>query len=537
MVNSNHQYDVVVIGAGLAGLAFSLSLESRLKVGIFCKGKGPGGASSWAQGGLAAVVTAEDSVENHVNDTLLAGRDLCDPVTVHNIVSQGPDAVVWLEKMQVKLSRGEAGQLDLGQEGGHSRRRIVHATDATGAAIVDTLGSKVIAKHNVVIHPHQVAIDLIVQNGHIAGFYVFDRTTHQVATIATKAIVLATGGIGKVYRYTTNPDDSTGDGIAMAWRSGCQVANMEFVQFHPTALYHSQAKSFLISEAVRGEGAVLCDSARHRFLGNYHPDAELAPRDVVAQAIDSEMKRTGSNCMYLDFSPVDQKQIQSKFPSIVKKCAELGIDVFKDLVPVVPSAHYLCGGIVASINGVTNIPGLYAIGETAYTGLHGANRLASNSLLECIVVARGAARLINELNEDTIDPSIPQWDDSRVGPAHEEVMITHNWNEIRRMMWNYVGIVRSDERLARAQRRLELIAEEINEHYKRYVVSSDFIELRNLLLCAHLIIRSAASRRESRGLHYNLDCQEQTVTAKPTILCKETTSWPVGVTEQILHAN
>ena len=536
MDTESHHYDVAIIGAGLAGLAIAFSLDPRLKVALFCKGKRPGGASGWAQGGLAAVVTASDSLEDHVHDTLVAGRGLCDEDAVNTIVADGPAAVSWLENMGVSFSKMVSGELAVGKEGGHGKNRIVHATDATGAAILDALIPHLNDRDNITLFTHQVAVDLITDSGQVEGFYTLDRDSGKVATISASVVVMATGGVGKVYRYTSNPDDSTGDGIAMAWRAGCHLANMEFVQFHPTTLFHPQAKAVLISEATRGEGAILVNEQGHRFMPDHHPDAELAPRDVVARAIDAEMKSSGSDCVLLDFSPIGAEKIPKRFPSILERCKKLGVDIVNDLVPVVPSAHYLCGGVKASTDGTTAVKNLYAIGETAHTGLHGANRLASNSLLECISVAIRAATRINEGGSCRASTKVPAWDASRVGPAHEEVMVTHNWDEIRGLMWNYVGIVRSDERLARATRRLGIIAEEIDEHYKRFVVSSDFIELRNLLVCSKLIIRSAAARRESRGLHYNIDCPKQASMATNTILRKERVPSD-GVAEMVLHAN
>ena len=536
MSPANTNYDIAVIGAGLAGLAFVLALDPKLRVAIFCKGAAAGGASSWAQGGMAAVVAADDSEAEHIEDTLQAGRGLCDREAVAAIVAGGSSAVDWLEDHGVAFARRKSGDFDLGREGGHRQRRIVHVSDATGSALIAALLERVQQLPNVTIHHRAVAVDLIVKDGAVRGCYILQRDSGQVDTIAAPVVALATGGVGKVYRYTTNPDEATGDGIAMAWRAGCQVANMEFVQFHPTALFHPHAKSVLISEACRGEGALLVDASRKRFMPAYHADAELAPRDIVARAIDAEIKRTGADCMYLDFSPIPKETIQRRFPGIKRRCGELGIDVENQLVPVVPSAHYLCGGIATGIDGSTGVAGLYAIGETAATGLHGANRLASNSLLECIVVARNAAARASDGAAEAPAADIPSWDASRVGPAHEEIMVAHNWDEIRRMMWNYVGIVRSDERLDRARRRLAVIAEEIGEHYRRFVVSSDFVELRNLLLCAQLIIRSASERRESRGLHYSQDCPAQLPNPRPTVLSKQAES-PADIIEGIIHAN
>ncbi len=526
------QYDVAVIGAGLAGTVLALSLDPRLSVGVFSKGSAPGGASGWAQGGLAAVVAAEDSIEDHVADTLAAGAGLCDEDAVREIVSQGPASVDWLGANGVEFTRSSEGSLDLHREGGHGRRRIVHASDATGAAILAALAPQLAARPGLVLHAGTVAVDLAVADGRVCGCYVLERASGQVRTVAARAVVLATGGAGKVYRYTTNPDDSTGDGIAMAWRAGCAAVNMEFVQFHPTALFHPAAKAVLVSEAARGEGAKLVNRAGERFMDGVHPQAELAPRDIVARAIDTEMKRSGEDCVFLDFRHLPAAAL-AKFPSIAQRCAQLGIDMASQPVPVVPSAHYLCGGVRADCAGSTELPGLFVAGEVAHTGLHGANRLASNSLLECVAVARSAAARIPALRAPAAAPR--PWDASRVGPSHEEVMVAHNWDEIRRMMWNYVGIVRSDERLARAARRLAVIAEEVDDHYRRFVISPDFADLRNLLLCAKLIVEAAASRRESRGLHFSVDCQGLLPHAANTVLQRSGAS--ASVAEVALDAN
>ena len=525
--------DVAIVGAGLAGTALALSLDPRLSVAMFCKGASLGGASGWAQGGLAAVVAAEDSIGDHVADTLAAGAGLCDEQAVRSIVGQGADAVRWLAECGVRFdTRGD--RLDLHREGGHGCRRIVHASDATGAAILDALAGRLQERASLSLYPETVAVDLVQGSRGVCGLYVLERGSGLVRTVAaSRAVVLATGGAGKVYRYTTNPDDSTGDGIAMAWRAGCRAVNMEFVQFHPTALFHPQAKSVLISEAARGEGAVLVNRAGERFVGSFHPDGDLAPRDVVARAIDTEMKRSGEDCVFLDFRPMGGKAAQERFPGIAGRCARLGVDICAAPVPVVPSAHYLCGGIASDQSGVTDVNRLYVAGEVAHTGLHGANRLASNSLLECVVVARNAAARICDLSGQRQQPAL--WDASRVGPAHEEVMVAHNWDEIRRMMWNYVGIVRSDERLERARRRLAVIAEEVDEHYRRFVISSDFTELRNLLLAARLIVDAAAQRRESRGLHFNVDCRSQLPHASSTVLQRSRDD--VRISETALAAN
>ena len=537
MAQRKLNYDVVVVGAGVAGLAFILELAKSCKVGLFCKGEKVGGASSWAQGGLAAAISSGDNAKDHFDDTMEAGRGLCDVKAARRIIEQGRESINWLEGLGVRFSRCESGGLDLGREGGHRRNRIVHASDATGAAIISSLAAHAESLPNVTFHTNETAIDLVTDaNDQVAGLYSLNRASGKVSTISAPTVVLATGGVGKVYRYTTNPDESTGDGIAMAWRCGCEVVNMEFVQFHPTTLYHPHAKSVLISEACRGAGAVLVDQHGERFMKRHHGDAELAPRDIVARAIDAEMKRSGADCVFLDFSALTPEELAEKFPTISRRCAALGVDIAARPVPVVPSAHYLCGGIATSVDGATSIDGLYAIGETAYTGLHGANRLASNSLLECIVVARAAAQDVSSRGMAR-RASASEWDASRVGPAHEEVMVAHNWDEVRRTMWNYVGIVRSDERLARAQRRIELIAEEVEEHYRHFVVSSDFIELRNLLLCSQLIIKSARSRRESRGLHYNVDVPDTTEIAANTVIARNRSHAATSVVERVLHAN
>ena len=508
--------DVAIVGAGLAGTAMALALDPKLSVAMFCKGGSVGGASGWAQGGLAAVVASEDSIEEHVADTLAAGVGLCAEHVVRSIVGQGAETVRWLAECGVRFDRsGE--HLDLHREGGHGRRRIVHASDSTGAAILDALAKRLHERANLVLHTGSVAVDLAQGSQGACGLYVLDRASGRVRTVAaSRAVVLATGGAGKVYCYTTNPDDSTGDGIAMAWRAGCRAVNMELVQFHPTTLFHPAAKAVLISEAARGEGALLVNRAGERFVAAVHPDGELAPRDIVARAIDTEMKRSGEDCVFLDFRPMGRETALARFPTIAANCARLGVDICAAPVPVVPSAHYLCGGVGSDESGSTDLPRLYVAGEVAHTGLHGANRLASNSLLECVVVARNAAAQIADLADQRQVP--PRWDASRVGPAHEEVMVAHNWDEIRRMMWNYVGIVRSGERLERARRRLAVIAEEVDEHYRRFVISSDFTELRNLLLAAKLIVDAAAQRRESRGLHFNVDCQLSLPAAANTVL-------------------
>ncbi|MFM1891443.1 MAG: hypothetical protein RLZ44_520 [Pseudomonadota bacterium] len=474
------------------------------------------GNTLYAQGGISAVLDAGDSVEAHVRDTLDAGAGLCDEAVVRLVVEHGPANIRWLLSEGVEFTRepatGTAGY-HLTREGGHSHRRVIHAADATGRAVETTLEARVRAQANVEILEHQIAVDLITsdklgqkQPRRCLGAYLLDLRTSKVRPVAAPVVVLATGGASKVYLYTSNPDVATGDGIAMAWRAGCRVANMEFIQFHPTCLYHPKAKSFLISEAVRGEGGRLLLPDGTRFMPEFDERAELAPRDVVARAIDHEMKRQGLDCVYLDISHKDPEFIVSHFPTIHARCLELGFDMTREPLPVVPAAHYTCGGVVTDQAARTDLPGLYAVGETAYTGLHGANRMASNSLLECLVFGELAALDIGQhLTEAPTPPVLPPWDESRVTDSDEEVVVSHNWDELRRFMWDYVGIVRSNKRLERAKRRLNLLRHEIREYYSNFRVSNDLLELRNLVDVADLIIGSAQRRRESRGLHYTLD--------------------------------
>jgi L-aspartate oxidase len=474
------------------------------------------GNTLYAQGGISAVLDAGDSVESHVRDTLDAGAGLCDETVVRLVVEHGPANIRWLLNEGVEFTRepatGTAGY-HLTREGGHSHRRVIHAADATGRAVETTLESRVRSQANVDILEHQIAVDLIAtdklgQDGprRCVGAYLLDLESSRVRPVAAPVVVLATGGASKVYLYTSNPDVATGDGIAMAWRAGCRVANMEFIQFHPTCLYHPKAKSFLISEAVRGEGGRLLLPDGTRFMPEFDERAELAPRDIVARAIDHQMKRLGLDCVYLDISHKDPAFIHSHFPTIHARCLELGFDMTREPLPVVPAAHYTCGGVVTDLAAQTDLPGLYAVGETAYTGLHGANRMASNSLLECLVFGELAARDIGQhLVATPAPPVLPPWDESRVTDSDEEVVVSHNWDELRRFMWDYVGIVRSNKRLERAKRRLNLLRHEIREYYSNFRVSNDLLELRNLVDVAELIITSAQRRRESRGLHYTLD--------------------------------
>ena len=530
------KFDVAIVGSGLAGLSVALHLAETRKVVVISKRALHDGASNWAQGGIAAVLDSHDSQDEHVSDTLVAGAGLCDETATRFIVSRGREAIEWLIAQGVPFTRDESAELGfhLTREGGHSQRRIIHAADATGHAVQVTLEQKVRQHPNITLLEHHIAIDLItsdklgMHNGapHCFGLYVQDVNSHTVMTIAADHTVLATGGAGKVYLYTTNPDTATGDGIAMAWRAGCRVANMEFIQFHPTCLYHPYAKSFLITEAVRGEGGVLKlpasagTAAGQRFMPSHDERAELAPRDIVARAIDFEMKKRGLDYVDLDISHKPPEFLKEHFPTIYARCLELGIDITRQAIPIVPATHYTCGGIITDLHGRTDIHGLYAVGETAYTGLHGANRLASNSLLECVVLGRAAAMDIE--SQPTIkSPALPAWDESRVTDADEEVVITQNWDELRRAMWNFVGIVRTTKRLERAQHRIALLKEEINEYYVNFRITRDLLELRNLVEVASLIVSSAMARRESRGLHYSLDFPETLPKAVPTVLAPE----------------
>jgi len=526
-------FDVAIVGSGLAGLSVALHLADRRKVVVVSKRSLRDGASDWAQGGIAAVLDSADSHEQHVTDTLVAGAGLCDESATRFIVSHGREAIEWLIAQGVPFTRDEQAELGfhLTREGGHSQRRIIHAADATGHAVQVTLEQKVREHPNITLLEHHYAIDLItsdklgLQNGaaRCLGLYVQDVLHGKVLTISAQQTVLATGGAGKVYLYTTNPDTATGDGIAMAWRAGCRVSNMEFIQFHPTCLYHPYAKSFLITEAVRGEGGVLKlpasagAAAGQRFMPSHDARAELAPRDVVARAIDFEMKKRGLDYVYLDISHQPPEFLKEHFPTIYARCLELGIDITRQPIPIVPATHYTCGGIVTDLSGRTDLPGLYAVGETACTGLHGANRLASNSLLECVVLGRAAAMDIDR-QAASKHAALPAWDESRVTDADEEVVITQNWDELRRAMWNFVGIVRTTKRLERAQHRIALLKEEIDEYYANFRITRDLLELRNLVEVASLIVSSALSRRESRGLHYSLDFPETLPKALPTVL-------------------
>ena len=525
------QFDVLIIGSGLAGLTMALQVADTKRVCVVSKREISDSASSWAQGGIAAVLNNEDSIEEHIQDTLIAGAGLCDAEITRLVATKARESVEWLIDQGVEFTReADNSALHLTREGGHSQRRIVHVADATGRAVQKTLAQKVREHANITILENHIAVDLLT-SGKLAsrkinkftnennclGAYVLDNKSGKVITIAAQQTVLATGGAGKVYLYTTNPDVSTGDGIAMAWRAGCRVANMEFIQFHPTCLFHPHAKSFLISEAVRGEGGLLKLPDGTRFMTEHDARLELAPRDVVARAIDFEMKKRGLDCVYLDITDKPLAFIKEHFPNIYARCLELGIDISKQPIPVVPAAHYTCGGVMVDAQGRTDIHNLYAIGETACTGLHGANRLASNSLLECMVFGRAAAKdILNAAPQ--IFSKLPIWDESRVTDADEEVLITHTWDELRRFMWNYVGIVRTDKRLSRALHRIHMLRDEVQEFYSNFKISNDLIELRNLLQVAELIVESAISRKESRGLHYSKDHPNLESEPIPTVL-------------------
>lgn len=521
-----YNHDILVIGSGAAGLTLALQLADTGRVAVISKNEAELGSTRYAQGGIAAVLDTQDSIDAHVSDTLNAGSGLCHEDAVRFTVERSRAAIEWLIEQGVGFTREEnSNDYHLTQEGGHSHRRIIHSADATGEAVHNALLNKLRNNKNVEIFENHAAVNLITQADtgsqklRVNGAYVYDCKADRVALFQAKVVILATGGASKVYLYTSNPDGASGDGIAMAWRAGCRIANMEFNQFHPTCLYHPKAKSFLVTEALRGEGAHLKLPDGERFMERFDERLELAPRDIVARAIDHEMKRLGCDHLLLDISHKPADFIASHFPTVKARCLEFGIDITREAIPVVPAAHYTCGGIVVDCNGQTDLNNLYAIGETSFTGLHGANRMASNSLLECIVYAQSAADHIkaNLSNIDTPE-NTPAWDDSRVTDSDEDVVISHNWDELRRFMWDYVGIVRTQKRLQRASHRIELLQKEIAEYYSNYKVSSDLIELRNLANVAELIINSALQRKESRGLHYSLDFPETSNTARDTIL-------------------
>lgn len=511
MSSEKHPFDFLVLGSGIAGLTFALRVAERGRVAIVTKKNRADSNTNRAQGGIASVTSSEDSFELHVRDTLIAGAGLCHEEVVRTIIQEGPARIAELIDLGTQFTERD-GQLDLTREGGHSRRRILHAKDATGAEIERALLKAVAMHRNISVFENHLAVDLVTTAkaglsgpNRVVGVYVLNAPEGSVDLFLAPVVVLATGGCGKVYLYTTNPDIATGDGVAMAYRAGATIANMEFIQFHPTCLHHPKAKSFLISEAVRGEGGLLRGADGKQFMARYDEREELAPRDIVARAIDSEMKRTGATCVYLDISHKAEPFIVDHFPTIYRRCLELGLDITKEGIPVVPAAHYQCGGVVTTLDGETDLPGLFAVGEVACTGLHGANRLASNSLLEALVCAHRAARRVLSEALPSLPDSVPPWETGKAHNADELVVVSHNWDEIRRLMWDYVGIVRTNKRLRRAANRLTNLQEEIREYYWDFIVTSDLLELRNIATVAELIVASALQRPESRGLHYNLD--------------------------------
>lgn len=536
--SSGRSTDILIIGSGAAGLTLALRSADFARVTVLSKGSLQEGATFYAQGGIAAVLDDSDSIESHVEDTLTAGVGLCHRPVVEHMVAHSAEAVGWLVAQGVPFTSKQGGtgdsakpdaatlsSLHLTQEGGHSHRRIIHATDATGKAVFETLRGRAEEHPNIELLEGCTAVDLVTQPSQTGpgrvcvGVYVLNQESRKVEAIRARFVALATGGASKAYLYTTNPDGASGDGIAMAWRAGCRVANMEFNQFHPTCLYHPHAKSFLITEALRGEGAYLELPDGERFMERFDKRKELAPRDIVARAIDHEMKRLGCDCVFLNISHKPAAFIRDHFPTIYERCLHFGIDITRERIPVVPAAHYTCGGVMVNERGETDIENLYAIGETSFSGLHGANRMASNSLLECFVVAFGAAESIRDKQQHTaLVEQIAEWDESRVTDSDDEVLVSHDWDEIRRFMWDFVGIVRSSKRLQRAHSRIQLIREEVRDYYIKHKVTNDNLELRNLALVSELIIRCALERKESRGLHFTLDYPEQDDEPRDTIL-------------------
>ena len=549
-MQSSFQHDVLIIGSGAAGLSVALNLEKHVKVAVISKGSLPSGSTLYAQGGIAAVLDNTDTVESHIQDTLVAGAGLCHEDAVKFTVENGKESIEWLISQGVGFTEeGTSNDPDLKQsstqhqtntrdpkttdtrryhltkEGGHSHRRIIHAADATGHAVSSSLCDRVIEAENIEVFESRVAIDLITHKklflpgNRCVGAYVLNDKTSHVELFRARFVVIATGGASKAYLYTSNPDGASGDGIAMAWRSGCRVANMEFNQFHPTCLYHPQAKSFLVTEAVRGEGGRLLLPDGQRFMHRFDKREELAPRDIVARAIDHEMKRLGADNLFLDISHKPAEFVKKHFPTIYDRCLEFGIDITQQPIPVVPAAHYTCGGVITDKRGRSDVNQLYVVGEAGFTGLHGANRMASNSLLECLVYGRSAAQdIMKKFDEIPAPPEAPLWDESQVTDSDEDVVLSHNWDELRRFMWDYVGIVRTNKRLQRAKHRIDVLHQEIVDFYSNYKVTNDLLELRNLMTIADLIICSAIQRKESRGLHYTLDYPEQLPVARDTIL-------------------
>jgi len=551
---TNHFTDVLIIGGGAAGLSQALHIanHSELNITILSKVEIGEGSSMWAQGGISAVLDDDDSFESHIKDTHIAGADLCRDDAVKHIIENAPEAIHWLIENGVDFTLADGDEYDgedsvsgtkyhLTREGGHSHRRVIHADDATGREVTTTLEKLVKQNQQITILEHHIAIDLITsdkldqerEKNRCYGAYVLDIKQNKVKTLSSKVTVLATGGASKAYLYTSNPDTSTGDGIAMAWRAGSRVANMEFVQFHPTCLYHPHAKSSLISEAVRGEGGTLHLPDGTRFMKEHHDQQELAPRDIVARAIDYEMKKQGLDSVYLDISHKPEEFVMEHFPNIHENCMEYGYDITKERAPVVPAAHYTCGGVITDLRGRTDIKRLYAIGETSCTGLHGANRLASNSLLECLVLGKSSAEdIVTRLGKSNYDdPALPKWDASRVSDPDEQIVVSHNWDELRRFMWDYVGIVRTDKRLKRALNRVNLLKNEVHEYYSNFKVNNDLIELRNLISVAELTVKCALKRKESRGLHYTSDYPKMRKFAKDTVLTPDNFNSALRVSE------
>jgi len=507
-MSKQHQFDVLIIGSGAAGLMSAIQLSESLSIAVIAKDEILEGSSYYAQGGISAVLDSGDNFNSHISDTLNTGFDMGNEDSIRFMVEQAPMAISDLENAGVKFSKHE-GNYDLTMEGGHSSKRVAHVADKTGQSVQTNLLGQLQQKQNITLFENHLAVDLLIDGSTCSGAYVFDKKSHQVISFVSHKTILATGGASKSYLYTSNPDTSTGDGIAMAFRAGCEIVNMEFTQFHPTCLYHPFAKSFLISETLRGEGAKLILPNGDEFMHNYDDRLELAPRDIVARAIDHEMKIHGFDCVYLNISFKDSDWISKRFPTITKRCYALGIDICSRPIPVVPAAHYTCGGVNTDLSAQSNIDNLYAVGEVAHTGVHGANRMASNSLLECIVFAKSCAKDINKHSIENIFPTIDDWDASRVEPSKEKVVVTHLWHEVRRIMWNFVGIVRSDRRLKSALHRLQQIHKEVNDYYQLYTITDDLIELRNLVQTSKIIVESALSRKESRGLHFNQDYPKQ----------------------------
>ena len=523
MVRDTH-FDVLIVGSGAAGLSLALQLPETLSIGLLSKSDLNSGSTSWAQGGMAAVLHERDTIESHVADTLQAGAGLCHEDAVTFTVEQSRSVVDWLVAQGVDFDLrndqpdDEFREFHLTMEGGHSIRRILHAADQTGSAISKALNARITERANVKILTDRCVVDLIVANGETTGAYVLNTSNGVVETMGARAIALATGGASKAYLYTSNPDGATGDGIALAWRAGCRVANLEFNQFHPTCLYHPKARTFLLTEALRGEGATLHLPSGERFMPRFDHRAELAPRDIVARAIDHEMKRLGLECVYLDITHKSSEQIEEHFPTVKARCAELGLDIAQERIPVVPAAHYTCGGVVVDQYGATDVKGLYVIGETACTGLHGANRMASNSLLECFVYASSAAQHMSNNLPDIVRGRLPTWDDSRVRMSDEAVVIQHSWHALRRLMWDYVGIVRTNRRLKRAANHISVLEQEVEEYYASFTITKELLELRNLTLVSKLTVDSARSRKESRGLHFNSDYPSMLSDGRDTVL-------------------